>query len=278
MGIDNRERTASISCFPRFGARGEACFNERHMIGFFDSGIGGLSVLAALRRRAPRADAVYYGDTLRGAASAGHVADRFAQIAAEGLRTLRQFGAQEIVSASDTVSPQVLAHASFGARVIEMTGPASRALQPHRGKRVLLLATPSTVVTGIYERALQPIVELDQLSISNLASAIEFDENDTVVRSHIRKALMPLKGKQYDIVLLGCTHFPFVRDILEEEVWTHLGAVEIMDPADAVAAEASIQFVTDGTGSSFFYLSQDSDIFRKRAEALFPQKTQVRVL
>ena len=69
-----------------------------------------------------------------------------------------------------------------------------------------------------------------------------------------------------------------MRDILEEEVWTHLGAVEIMDPADAVAAEASIQFVTDGTGSSFFYLSQDSDIFRKRAEALFPQKTQVRVL
>lgn len=248
------------------------------MIGFFDSGIGGLSVLAALRRRAPHADAVYYGDTLRGANTAGHVADHYAQIATEGLRTLRQFGAQEIVSASDTVAPQILSQASLGARVIEMTGPASRALQPHRGKRVLLLATPSTVVTGIYERALQPLVEIEQLPISNLASAIEFGESDVEVRSLIRKALMPFKGRHYDIVLLGCTHFPFVRDILEEEVWSHLGAVEIMDPADAVAAEAAVQFVTAGSGSSFFYLSQDSDIFRTRVEAMFPHKTQLRVL
>jgi glutamate racemase len=134
------------------------------------------------------------------------------------------------------------------------------------------------VVTGIYERALQPHVELEQLPISNLASAIEFGESDIAVRSMIRKALMSLKGKQYDIVLLGCTHFPFVRAILEEEVWTHLGAVEIMDPADAVAAEAAIQFVTEGSGTSFFYLSQDSDIFRTRVESLFPHKTQIRVL
>ena len=248
------------------------------MIGFFDSGIGGLSVLAALRRRAPRADAVYYGDTLRGASGAGHVEEHLSQIASEGLRTLRQFGAQEIVSASDTVAPQVLAQASLGARVLEMTGPAARALARHKGKRVLLLATPATVVTGIYERALQQHVELEQLPISNLASAIEFGESDIAVRSMIRKALMPLKGKRYDILLLGCTHFPFVREILEEEVWTHLGAVEIMDPADAVAAEAAIQFVTEGSGTSFFYLSQDSDIFRSRVESLFPQKTQIRVL
>jgi glutamate racemase len=248
------------------------------MIGFFDSGIGGLSVLAALRRHAPHADAVYYGDTLRGAGSAGHPEEALARIATEGLQTLRMFGAQEIVSASDTVAPAELVHASLGARVIEMTGPAARALQPHRGKRVLLLATPATVITGIYERVLQPIVELEQLPISNLASAIEFDEGDASVRSIVRRALMPLGGRKFDIVVLGCTHFPFVRDIMEEEILSHLGAVEIMDPADAVAKEVSTQFVTAGSGSSYFYLSQDSDIFRKRVEAMFPQKTQVRVL
>lgn len=89
---------------------------------------------------------------------------------------------------------------------------------------------------------------------------------------------MPLGGRKFDIVVLGCTHFPFVRDIMEEEILSHLGAVEIMDPADAVAKEVSTQFVTAGSGSSYFYLSQDSDIFRKRVEAMFPQKTQVRVL
>lgn len=248
------------------------------MIGFFDSGIGGLSVLAALRRHAPHADAVYYGDTRRGAGSAGHPEGQLGLIAAEGLRTLRMFGAQEIVSASDTVAPHELAQASFGARVIEMTGPAARALKPHAGKRVLLMATPATVITGIYERALTPIVSLEQLPISNLASAIEFGESDNAVRSMVRKALLGLSGKKFDIVLLGCTHFPFIRAILEEEIWAHLGAVEIMDPADAVAREAAAQFVTEGSGASFFYLSQDSDIFRSRVEAMFPQHAPVRVL
>lgn len=248
------------------------------MIGFFDSGIGGLSVLAALRRRAPHADAVYYGDTLRGAPSAGHPEDSLAQLAADGLHTLRMFGAQEIVSASDTVAPAELAQASLGARVIEMTGPAARALQAHKGKRVLLIATPATVVTGIYERVLSPIVELEQLPISNLASAIEFGESDAVVRSIIRKAILPMQGRQFDIVVLGCTHFPFVHSILEEEILGHFGAVEIMDPADAVAREVSQQFVIAGTGSSYFYISQDSDIFRKRVDDMFPHKAQVRVL
>jgi glutamate racemase len=248
------------------------------MIGFFDSGIGGLSVLAALRRHAPHADAVFFGDTLRGAETAGHPATELQTIASEGLRRLREFGAQEIVSASDTVSPHALAHASLGARVLEMTGPTARALQRHQGKRVLLLATPATVITGIYERALAPVVELEQLPISQLASAIEFDESDAVIRSIVRKALLPMNGKRFDIVVLGCTHYPFVRDILEEEILSHLGAVEIMDPADAVAHEASSQFVVDGSGSSYFYLSQESDTFRKRVETLFPQKARVRVL
>ncbi len=248
------------------------------MIGFFDSGIGGLSVLAALRRHAPHVDAVYFGDTLRGAESAGHPSDALQEIATQGLRTLREFGAQEIVSASDTVSPQTLAHASLGARVLEMTGPTARALRPHRGKRVLLMATPATVVTGIYERALSPLVELEQLPVSQLASAIEFDESDVAIRSIVRRALMPLRGRPFDVVVLGCTHFPFVRDMMEEEILAHLGAVEILDPADVVAREASQQFVTEGTGASFFYLSQESDIFRKRVEAMFPQHVQVRVL
>lgn len=278
MWLDNSARQGSMAVQPQRLVLWLRHVSIGTMIGFFDSGIGGLSVLAALRRHAPHADAVFYGDTLRGAESAGHPAEQLQEIASEGLRMLRGFGAQEIVSASDTVSPTVLSRASLGARVVEMTGPTARALQPHRGKRVLLMATPATVVTGIYERALAPIVELEQLPVSQLASAIEFDESDTAVRSIIRRALMPMNGRQFDVVVLGCTHFPFVRDIMQEEILGHLGAVEIMDPADAVAKEVSQQFVTAGTGSSYFYLSQDSDVFRKRVDALFPNRVQVRVL
>jgi hypothetical protein len=51
-----------------------------------------------------------------------------------------------------------------------------------------------------------------------------------------------------------------------------------MDPADAVAREAAAQFITTGSGASFFYISQDSDVFRRRVEAMFPRHAPIRVL
>lgn len=249
----------------------------RCMIGFFDSGSGGLSVLAALRRHAPLADAVYFGDTAHAPYGLRDQSE-LAVLADKGMQTLRAFGAQEIIAACNTVSPHFLDGAAYGARVIEMTRPARKALEPHRGKRVLVLSTPATAISGIYERALDGLVAVDMLPIPALAGAIELDESEISVRSIVRRALMPLRGKQYDIVLLGCTHFPFVQDMIEEETQALFGPLHVMDPADAVAREAVARFTTYGTGSTYLYLSRDSDIFRKRVQSLFPMKSHVRVL
>ncbi len=247
------------------------------MIGFFDSGLGGLSVLAALRRHAPHADAVYFGDTAHAPYGLRDQAE-LAELADQGMQTLRQFGAQEIIAASNTVSPNLLDGIARGARVIEMTRPARKALEPHRGKRVLVLSTPATAISGIYERALDGLVAVDMLPIPALAGAIELDESEISIRSIVRRSLMPLHGKRYDIVLLGCTHFPFVQDIIEQETGAMFGPLHVMDPSDAVAREAMSQFTIYGTGSTYLYLSRDSDVFRKRVQALFPARSQVRVL
>lgn len=247
------------------------------MIGFFDSGSGGLSVLAALRRRAPLADAVYFGDTAHVPYGIRPQAELI-QLADAGMRTLRMFGAQEIVAACNTVSPHVLTGSAYGARVIEMTGPAAHALKPHAGKRVLLLSTPATAISGIYERALDGLVQLETLPISSLAGAIELEESPIAIRSIVRRSLMPLRGRQFDIVLLGCTHFPFARAIIEEEAEALFGRVMLMDPAEAVAQEAAAEFSTLGSGTTYFYLSRDSDTFRRRVEEMFPANAVTRVL
>ncbi len=247
------------------------------MIGFFDSGSGGLSVLAALRRRAPHADAVYFGDTLH-APYGERSGDALARLADAGLETLRMFGAQEIVAACNTVSPHVLGGSAHGARIIEMTGPAARSLSAHKGARVLLLATPATVLSGIYERALVGTVYLDSLPIPGLAGAIEWDEPEAVIRGILRRALLSRKGERYDIVILGCTHFPFVREMFEEETGAMFGETRIVDPADAVAEAAVGTFSTYGSGRAYFYISQDSEPFRKRVERMFPYFSTTRVL
>lgn len=240
------------------------------MIGLFDSGSGGLSVLKEIRKKTPKADVVYFGD-IKNAPYGIRPQQELIDLTMGGLKTLRMFGAQEIVSACNTVSPSVLAHGAVGARVIEMTRPAAHAMRKYAGGRVLLLATPATVASQIYQSAFSGMVILDQLPVSQLAEAIEFGANTEKIREIVRKALTERWGKTYDYVFLGCTHFPFVRSIIEEEARAIFGNVEILDPAEAVAEEAARRFDVNGVGMIYFRASQDSEHFRRRIHEMFPE-------
>ena len=240
------------------------------MIGLFDSGSGGLSVLSALRKRKPGADVLYFGD-IKHAPYGTRPPDELARLATNGMKTLRMFGTQEIVSACNSVAPAVLANGAPGARVIEMTRPAARAMRRHAGGKVLLLATPATVNSRIYESAFGGMVILQQHPIQELAGAIEFGARPDKIRDIVRTTLSKRWGEKYDHVFLGCTHYPFARSIIEEEAKAIFGDVDIIDPADAVAEEAERQFNTNGSGVIYFKMSQDSDYFRRRVAELFPE-------
>lgn len=238
------------------------------MIGLFDSGSGGLSVLRALRRRVPEVDVVYYGD-IKHAPYGLRSQDELLGLTIGGIRTLRMFGAEEIVSACNTVAPSVLAHGAEDARLIEMTRPAARAMRKHAGGRVLLLATPATVDSKIYRQLLDVIVVLDELPIPKLAGAIEFGVASDQIRTIVRDAFLTRWGQQYDHIFLGCTHFPLAREIIEEEAHAVFGKADIVDPADAVAEEAVRMFDMQGVGATYFKLSQDSEHFRRRVGEMF---------
>jgi glutamate racemase len=247
------------------------------MIGYFDFGLGGLSVLRAVRARAPKADAIYFGDTKH----TEHIADPRALRASsidDGLHVLRTFGAQQIIAASEVASRYIRPDSGYGAKVIEMTKPTAHALREYRGARVLLLATPPTVASEMYAQALHGLVDVDQLPISSLAGAIETGESEAAMRAHIRRAFFERRGEKYDIVVLGCTHFPLIRSIFEEELAAMFGRVHIVDPAEAVAAVAAREFDLYGSGQSYFYLSDESQTFRRRVDALFPHYSSMRVV
>lgn len=240
------------------------------MIGLFDSGSGGLSVLRAVRKRSPDADVVYFGD-IKHAPYGTREAHELVHLATNGLRTLRMFGAQEIVSACNTVSPHVLSHGAEGADVIEMTRPAARGMRQYAGGKVLLLATPATVSARIYESAFGGMVILHQHAIHDLAGAIEFGAHEDKIRDIVRGEFQKRWGESFDHVFLGCTHYPFARHIIEEEAQAAFGTLSIIDPAESVAEEAGRRFETRGSGSIYFRASQDSEHFRRRVQELFPE-------
>src|ERR1051325_8006466 len=111
------------------------------MVGLFDSGSGGLTVLTALRKQAPNADVVYFGDIAH-APYGIRSAENLAVLTHEGVRVLKSFGAEALVSACNSVSMSVLAGAAGDMPFIEMSLPTAEYLKRYPGQRFLLIATP----------------------------------------------------------------------------------------------------------------------------------------
>lgn len=248
------------------------------MIGFFDSGSGGLSVLSHFRRLAPGADVVYFGD-IKNAPYGEKNAEELAALTVAGVEILRMHGASNIVSACNSVSTSILAGAAGDLPFVEMTMPTAEFMKQYAGKRFLLIATPATISSGIYRRALEGVVDADFLGIPDLAGAIEFGGSDERVRSILISSLAAKKGERYDGVILGCTHYPLALSTIASAVSEEYGAALLIDPGLPVATEAAKRFPEEGNGMVKFFISKDSDPFRKRVAALFaPGSFEIEVI
>jgi glutamate racemase len=240
------------------------------MIGFFDSGSGGLSVLSHFKKMAPSAGVLYFGD-IANAPYGEKTAEELSALTELGVDALRQRGATAIVSACNSVSPSILAGASGEMPFVEMTTPTAGYMRQYAGKRFLLLATPATVASGIYERALGGIVSLDSLGLAGLAGAIEFDEPQEKIASILKEALSAKNGERYDGVILACTHYPLALSVLAPILKEHFGEVPIIDPGEPVATDAARAFEKHEGGLANFFISKESEAFRARVAALFPE-------
>ena len=239
------------------------------MIGFFDSGSGGLSVLSHFRKLAPQAGVLYFGDILN-APYGEKSAEELAALTELGVEVLRSRGATAIVSACNSVSPSILAGASGELPFVEMTTPTASYIRQFAGKKFLVLATPATVASRIYENALKGIVELDSLGVPGLAGAIEFNEPEEKIASILLEALTQKQGQVYDGVILACTHYPLALSTLAPIIKDQFGDIAIIDPGEPVAADAANAFEAHGGGVMRFLISKESEPFRARLKNLFP--------
>jgi glutamate racemase len=221
---------------------------RRRPIGVFDSGVGGLTVLHELLVALPHEDFVYLGDTARfpyGSREPRQLQAFALEIADE----LVQRGAKLLVVACNSATAAALpalqeryaaaAHADDPdtVDVIAVVGPeAQAATVATRNGRVGLLATPATVQSGAYERALRqadPHIRLHAVAAPDLAPIIQggfpFDER---VVATVRTYCAPLKEAQVDTVILGCTHYPLVRPMLQRMLGPQ---VTLITPGAAIA-------------------------------------------
>lgn len=244
------------------------------MIGIFDSGVGGLTVLRALRDNLPSADVLYFGDT-KNAPYGTRSREELALLTMNGLRLLHERGVSNIVSACNSVSAS-LAVSLFETlsivptQLIEMVGPTVGFFKGSDAKLVLC-ATPATIQSGIYRNGFRMIgKDVECVPIEALAGAIETGATEGDIENIIREAVSSVVFTKDDVLILACTHYPLVKHVFRKVVGED---VLIFDPAYPVAERAQKLFWPQevGDGTTRFLLSKDSDTFRSLAKQLFPK-------
>ena len=239
------------------------------MIGVFDSGIGGLFVLSALRAALPDADLLYYADTARlpyGARSPALIR-RFAREA--GTR-FKRWGADRIQVACGTVSALALDdfRAAANCPVSGVVAPAVREVVAFGARRVLILSTEATAASLAFDRALteeDPGVVPFSLGCPLFVPLVEngfFAKNDPALLSFIGRILAPGQTFLPDAILLGCTHFRLLSPVIS----SLFPGVPLFDCGEAAARAFAAAGQFPGSGSLRILVSDGPDRFRRAAE------------
>ncbi len=207
-------------------------------IGVFDSGVGGLTVVAALRRRLPAESILYLGDTARlpyGSKSPETVT-RYTR---RNIEFLVERGVKAVVVACNTASALALDNLQLagGMPLWGVIEPgARRAAEVSRG-RVGVIATEATVRSDAYPRALRrlrPDLSVVSRACPLFVPLVEegWHEDDEVTTRIAERYLAPLLEAEIDTLVLGCTHYPLLKSVLARVAGP---AVTLVDSAEAVA-------------------------------------------
>ncbi len=206
-------------------------------IGIFDSGVGGLTVLKALRERLPSEDFIYLGDTARlpyGTKTAATVS-RYAVNAASHLQAR---GIKLLVIACNTASSYALEAVSAASPVpvVGVVQPGVRAALVTGADRIGIIGTEGTIRSQSYQKALDGLgsaVEVMATACPLLVPLAEEGWGDHVITDQIaRHYLDPMLQWGARAIILGCTHYPLLKTSLQRVVGPN---VQLVDSASAVA-------------------------------------------
>ena len=224
---------------------------DNRQIGIFDSGVGGLTVMAAIAKHLPDERLVYLGDTARlpyGTKSA----ETISRYAVQATRALMRFDVKLIVVACNTASAvalPVLTAALSPVPVIGVVEPGARAaIAATQNGRIAVIATEGTVRGGAYLRAihaLRPEAKVEQKACPLFVALAEegWTEGDVPERAaEIYLSHLFGRADSPDTLVLGCTHFPLLADAIAHAA----GGAVLVDSAETTAAEVAQLLETRG--------------------------------
>ena len=247
---------------------------DNRAIGVFDSGLGGLTALRALRALLPEADVIYFADAGR-VPYGGRSREQLRRMAAQDLDFLAGFGVKAILAACGTVSsnaPDLLAACPVPA--FGVLTPGVEAMSRVPGDAPLgVIATEASIRSGSFEQALRracPGREILALACPSFVPLIESGHvrpDDPLLRWSAERYLTPLRQAGAAAVLLGCTHYGIIAEAIQKELGDEVRLFAAADcGAAALAGHLRAQGLGGGQGRLRCYTSGSGEEFARAAE------------
>jgi len=197
--------------------------NNEMPIGVFDSGVGGLSVLKELYALMPNENYIYYGDSLH--APYGVKSDEeIESLTKNAIEKLTGMGAKAVVIACNTATSvaATMLRSVLSVPVIGIEPAIKPASLEHKGQRIVVMATPVTLKRQKFLDLMcnyENDAEIIPLPCPGLAELIEeYSDDADKIEKYIKELFAPFEKEKPEAIVLGCTHYPHITDIIKSTV------------------------------------------------------------
>ena len=241
------------------------------VIGIFDSGVGGLSVMNEIAEELPQEDIIYFADSAH--CPYGRRTHQEIQRLARGIVTfLLSQGAKVIVVACNTASAAALHHLreTFSLPIVGMEPAVKPAAERTDSKVVGVIATETTFQGALFASLVERFATNVEVLTQPCPGLVERVEAGLIEEARTKKMLkeylQPMLEAGIDSLVLGCTHYPFLKPLMTEIIGDE---VEIIDPSPAVARQTGRVLEREGLLSErrqrryTFYTSGDPQVFAR---------------
>lgn len=257
---------------------------DNRPIGVFDSGLGGLSAVRHLRHLLPHENIVYFGDTGR-VPYGTRSRDTIRRYTTEDCDLLLDNDVKFIIAACGTVSsvsPDILNELSVPAiGVVDPTAQA--AAKATRNKKIGILGTAATVRSASFEKALHsidPTIEVTATACPLFVPLVEngwIQTDDPVAVPMVQRYLQEVKKAGVDTLILGCTHFPLLAPIIQQELGNNVTLIDSGRETAVLCAsllEERDELANHAAGTAKFFVSDQPEGFSQVAEIFLGESVE----
>ena len=253
------------------------------MIGIFDSGVGGMTVAQAVENALPEYRLIYFGDLAR-SPYGSKSRETIANYAREDTEFLLSKGAKIIIIACNSaasVASDLLKH-DFNVPIFEVITPAiHKASTTTTTGNIGVIGTRATIASGIYDQKIRALLTDSRVYSQPCPLLVPLVEEGWLHKREtkmiIRRYLHPLRSKQVDTLVLGCTHYPLLKHLIQPRIGKR---VSVIDSSAEVAAE--LRFFLENTpeiaqtlakdGQNVYYVSDVTAAAESTAQRIFGRK------